>query len=405
MTDSIEKSFKISVADEALDLLRQKLSLARFPDELEDAGWNYGVPLSHMKRLVEFWKNGYDWRRVESELNATLPMFTRDVEVDGHGVLNIHYVHTKSKIDGAIPLLLVHGWPGSMLEFCKIIPLLLSPSTDNAPAFHVVALSLPGYGFSEAPKKTGFGPAEMGEVGHKLMLALGYDEYVCQGGDWGFAVTNHIAAAYGPKHAKAWHTNMAYSLPPKAFSEPLHYLRYLLTPYTESEKQALARQSQMDIDGRGYWVQQATKPQTLAYALADSPVGLLGWIYEKLVAWTDAYPWTDEEVLTWVSLYWFSRAGPAASLRIYFEYRMEQAALAGRKLVVNVPTGISYFPKDFQSPKTWTRSMGKIVMDAEHDRGGHFAAYEVPELFTGDLRRMFGRGGPAFGVVARNDGY
>ncbi|VDB91730.1 unnamed protein product [Peniophora sp. CBMAI 1063] len=403
MTDSTEKPFKISVPEDALDLLRQKLALARLPDELEDAGWDYGAPLSHVKRLLEHWKNGYDWRRVEAEINSTLPMFTRDIDVDGHGPLSIHYVHAKSKVEGAIPLLFVHGWPGSFLEVTKILPLLLNPATDGAPAFHVVALSLPGYGFSEGPKKPGFGPIKMGETGHKLMLALGYNEYVCQGGDWGYAVTHSIAATYGPKHAKAWHTNMAVASPPTR-AEPLNYLRYLLTPYTEREKEGLARQSKTDREGRAYFMQQATKPQTLAYALADSPVGLLAWIYEKLVAWTDSYAWTDDEVLTWISIYWFSRAGPASSLRIYFENRVEQQT-AGRS-AVKVPTGLSSFPKDiFHPPKTWTRGMGNIVADFEHDRGGHFAAYEVPELLVGDLQKMFGRGGPVFGVVPAKNGY
>ncbi|KZV65707.1 alpha/beta-hydrolase [Peniophora sp. CONT] len=400
-----EKTFKVSVPEEALDLLQKKLALARLPDELEDAGWDYGVPLSHVKKLLEHWQNGYDWRRAEAEINATLPMFTRDIDIDGHGALNIHYVHAKSKVEGAIPLLFVHGWPGSVLEVTKILPLLLIPTEDGAPAFHVVALSLPGYGFSEGPKKPGFGPSKMGETGHKLMLALGYDQYVCQGGDWGFFITNSIAANYGPEHAKAWHTNMAVAGPPHALTEPLNYIRYLLTPYSEREKAGLARRRKVD-EGRAYYVQQATKPQTLAYALADSPVGLLAWIYEKLVAWTDAYAWTDDEVLTWISMYWFSRAGPASSLRIYFEYRVEQEKQGGKRSVVNVPTGISSFPKDvIHPPKTWTRSMGDIVLDAEHDKGGHFAAYEVPELLVGDLQRMFGKGGPAFGVVPGKDGY
>ncbi|KAJ7301612.1 Alpha/Beta hydrolase protein [Mycena albidolilacea] len=390
-----ETPFKISIPDEKLLLLRKKLELATLPDELDDSGWDYGAPLADVRRLIERWTNGYDWRKYEAELNAELPQFTRDIEIDGYGTLNIHYLHKRSDVEQAIPLLFVHGWPGNFLEARKLLP-LLTKGGDTFPAFHMVAVGLPGYGFSEAPKTKGFNPEKYAEVGHKLMLALGYQEYVTQGGDWGFPITLRIAKLYGGEHSKAWHINMSTGEPPNADTE---------SPLTEREKEGLERTAWFRRVGTGYLIQQSTQPQTLGYSLADSPVGLLAWIYEKLVTWSDAYPWSDDEVLTWISIYWFSRAGPTASLRIYREEPMA-TAFSGIDPSPTIPLGISQFPKDILVlPKSWTRALGNVVFDADHERGGHFAAYEKPEDLAGDLRKMFGRGGPAFGVVSGKDGY
>ncbi|KAF4574429.1 hypothetical protein EYR40_005847 [Pleurotus pulmonarius] len=403
-----EQAFRISVQEDKLQQLKAKLTLTVFPDELEDAGWDYGVPLADMKRLVERWRNGYDWRKHETELNNELPQFTRDIDVEGFGTLNIHYVHQRSQVEDAIPLLFVHGWPGSFIEARKILPLLVASSPDH-PSFHVVALSLPGYGFSEAPRSKGFSISQCAEVAHKLMLSLGYNEYVTQGGDWGYVITRRIAALYGGKHAKAWHTNF----PLGAFPHPIHrpwlFLTYLVSRLTPKEKAGLARAEYFKNKGTGYGRQQGTKPQTLGYGLADSPVGLLAWIYEKLREWTDEYPWEDDEVLTWVSIYWFSRAGPAASLRIYKESADSgDLSMDFRKPKdePTIPLGYSLFPKELVPlPKAWARYTGNTVFEAEHDKGGHFAAHEVPELLVGDLRSMFGKGGPSFGVVNGRTGY
>ncbi|KAF9568764.1 alpha/beta-hydrolase, partial [Agrocybe pediades] len=364
--------------------------------ELEDAGWDYGVPLADVKRLVTRWKEGYDWRKHEKQINAELPQFTRDIEVDGFGKLNIHYVHKKSDGEDAIPLLFVHGWPGSFLEVRKILPLLIQKSEDH-PSFHVVALSLPGYGFSEAPKKKGFAIAQYAEVGHKLMLALGYNEYVTQGGDWGYSITRRIAKNYGGKHSKAWHTNWGASPtgPPTLFSAPIVYLTNLLKGFTPAEKAGLERSAWFRSKGMGYYMQQSTQPQTIGYSHADSPAGLLAWIYEKLVTWTDNYPWEDDEVLTWVSIYWFSTGGPAASARIYYEVA-NQGKIDDSP---TIPQGISFFPKDLVIyPRSWTRTK-YLVFESEHDGGGHFTAHEKPNELVADLRKMFGKGGPAHGVV------
>jgi len=290
---SSETRFQISVPDDALALLRRKLGDAHFPDELSDASWDYGSPLSDVKRLVDEWKHNYDWRAHERELNK-LPMFTRDIEVEGFGVLNIHYVHQKSKVESAIPLLFVHGWPGSFIEVTKVLPLLTSTEAGH-PSFHVVTPSLPGYAWSEAVSKRGFGPRQYAELFNKLMLSLGYSEYVTQGGDWGHALTRALASQYGPQHVKASHTNLPIAGPMTFWKSPIRFIKFLITPFTPSEREGLANFIEFQKRGDGYFKVQSTRPQTLGYGLADSPVGMLAWIYEKLVKWTDSYPWTDEE--------------------------------------------------------------------------------------------------------------
>ncbi|THV02300.1 alpha/beta-hydrolase [Dendrothele bispora CBS 962.96] len=414
---STEVPFKISIPDTQLELLRKKLDLVTFPDELEDAGSRYGVPLADIKRLVARWKDGFDWRVEEAKLNDEMPQFTRDIEVsDGHGTLNVHYVHKRSEVDGAVPLLFVHGC--DFIESRKILPLLTEASRDgDFPSFHVVALSLPGFGFSEAPKKSGFTPDYHAEVAHKLMLSLGYNEYVTQGGDWGYVITRKIAMKYGGTHSKAWHTNMSMGFPPlNPISHPILFLQWMLTPYSEPEKAGFARWKQFQKEENGYYILQCNKPQTVGYgyALADSPVGLLGWIYEGLVNWTDEYPWTDDEVLTWISIYLFSRAGPTASFRIYYEAQHSKdsgfISLTGGN--PKIPMGVSRFPKDMVvAPMSWIKTTGNVVFAGDHTSvgtnkgGGHFAAYERPEALVEDLRNMFGRGGPAFGVTSKKGGY
>ncbi|KAH9480609.1 Putative epoxide hydrolase [Psilocybe cubensis] len=356
------RPFKIHIPDERIAILQYKLASATLPDELEDAGRDYGVPLADMQRLLGYWKSGYNWRKHEEELNTELPQFQTDIDVEGHGTLKLHFVHKQSDVAGAIPLLFVHGWPGSFIEVRKILPLLIQ-GTKEQPAFHVVALSLPGFGFSEAPKKKRFAFLQYAEICNKLMLSLGYDQYVTQGGDVGYTVTKTIASLYGGKHSKAWHTNYEAALPgqlvskyvesapPELLSQPLSYLRNLVTRYTPAEKAGLAKTAWFRAEGMGYFMEQTTQPQTLGYSLADSPVGLLAWIYEKLVNWSDKYPWTDDEV-----------------------------------------------------HNSWTRTRYR-VFEAEHDSGGHFAAHEKPDELVADLRKMFGRGGPAYAVVEGKTGY
>ncbi|EMD39672.1 hypothetical protein CERSUDRAFT_81053 [Gelatoporia subvermispora B] len=404
MPASDEHPFKVSVPDSDLELLHKKLELATLPDELEEAHWNYGVPLARVKQLLARWKDGFDWRKAEAEINI-FPQFTRDIEVDGFGTLNIHYVHQRSNVEDSIPLLFIHGWPGHFMEAKKLIPLLTSTSPDH-PTFHVVAISLPGYGFSEAPKKKGFTVAQYAEAANKLMLSLGYDQFVVQGGDWGHFVGKQMACTYANRSVKAFHTNIAVTGFPSLLSAPLIFLTALIKPWTAAERVGIERTQSHRKYGWGYFDIQSTRPQTLGYGLADSPVGLLAWIYEKLVTWTDDYPWEDDEVLTWVSIYWFSRAGPAASLRIYYEITQSGDLDRIPNLWAPVPVGFSSFPKDIVVlPTLWARCMGNVVHVSEHERGGHFAAFERPEDLAGDLRNMFITKGPAFGVVDGRTGY
>ncbi|OSX56462.1 hypothetical protein POSPLADRAFT_1062619 [Postia placenta MAD-698-R-SB12] len=403
MSDT-EKAFQINVSDADIEFLHKKLELTRFPDELDEAGWNYGAPLADVRRLVARWQDGYDWRKVEAEINA-IPQFTRDIDVDGFGTLNIHYIHQRSSVATAVPLLFVHGWPGHFLEVRKMLPILTAASPDH-PSFHVVALSLPGFGFSEAPKKKGFRGLQYAEVANKLMLALGYNEYVVQGGDWGYYVCKVLVGEYGTKTVKAWHTNTPVAGPPSVWKHPGRFLLFLVKPWTAAERAGFVHSQTFLKKGSGYFAEQTTQPQTVGYSLADSPAGLLAWIYEKLVQWTDSYPWEDDEVLTWISIHWFSRAGPAASTRIYYEVIQHDpgAFLAGK--YSPIPFGLSFFPKELTIvPKLWTRTLGNVVFEADHEKGGHFGAHERPDDIASDLRKMFGKGGPAYGVVPGKDGY
>jgi pimeloyl-ACP methyl ester carboxylesterase len=268
-----------------------------------------------MKRLTKAWEQ-WDWRPAEERLNQ-IPQYRTGIKVDGFDELDIHFVWQKSEVKSAIPLLFVHGWPGSFIEVQKILPLLSSP---GGPAFHIVAPSLPNFGFSSAVKTRGFGGAQYAETCHKLMLSLGYKEYVTQGGDWGYFITRIIGLLY-PEHCKASHINLVIGGSPPSFTkQPISALYHNLGWYTEKEKVGLARSRWFQKEGQGYRSEQSTKPQTLAYALNDSPVALLAWIYEKLHDWTDSYPWTDDEIFTWISIYQFSTAGPGAAHRIYYEF-------------------------------------------------------------------------------------
>ncbi|KAK7687109.1 hypothetical protein QCA50_009611 [Cerrena zonata] len=397
-----ETPFTLAVSDEDLNLLKQKLDLVRFPDELENANWDYGVPLEDIKRLVGRWKDSFDWRASEATINS-IPQFTRDIDIEGFGTLNIHYVHQKSQLENAIPLLFVHGWPGHFMEISKLLPLLTAPETDG-PSFHVVAFSIPGFGFSEAPTKPGFSMNQYAELGHKLMLSLGYKEYVGQGGDLGYHILHRQVQFYGGTHIKAWHTNFPCAEQPTFSSSPLIYLQNLVRPYSVRDKQGFERTKWFLEKGKGYFAEHTTKPQTIGYSLGDSPVGLLAWIYEKLVNWSDNYSWTDDEVLAWVSIYWFSRAGPAASIRIYYEY--VQGGEAFKSKWSPTPLGASFFPQEIHcSPVRWAGTLGNVKFTSVHESGGHFAAHEKPEALVDDLRKMFGIGGPAFGLVPGKTGY
>ncbi|MCJ1381236.1 hypothetical protein MMC17_004345 [Xylographa soralifera] len=376
--------FKVSVADSALDKLRSRLSSASFPNELENARWDMGAPLADVQRLLRYWKDGFDWRQSERDIN-TMPQFQTSIEINGFETLDIHFVHQQSIVPGAIPLLFCHGWPGSFLEVKKLLPLLTAGNhgLENV-AFHVVAPSLPNFGFSAGVKKRGFGLRQYAETCHKLMQKLGYFEYVTQGGDWGFHITRMMGLLY-PNQCKVSHLNVAEASAPSFSNHPILAFEHLLTPYSPHERAGLERTAHHRKTGMGYDILQQTKPQTIAYALADSPVALLAWISEKLHEWTDDYPWTDDEILTWVSIYWHSTAGPAASLRIYYEsnHPGTDGLPYDRALsyIPHVKYGIAHFPKDLTVlPNTWAATLGDVILQTRNPHGGHFAAVEHPEI-------------------------
>ncbi|KAF8851949.1 alpha/beta-hydrolase [Acephala macrosclerotiorum] len=400
------KPYTIHVPDEKLQRLRKKLELTDFPQhEIEGAGWKYGVPLKDIKSLHGYWLNEYDWRKEEEKLNE-LPNFTTKIGVDGYGELEIHFLHDGQDRKGAIPLLFVHGWPGSFLEVTKMLPLLRGG--DGKPSFVVVAPSLPNYAFSERVKKQGFEIKHYAEACHKLMLKLGYNQYgkfspfeLTQGGDWGFLITRALAHLY-PQHVKATHTNWCFASPPqwtKDNPEP---------EYSDREKAALARAQDWWVgDGRGYLAIQSSKPATIAFSHADSPIALLAWIYEKLSSWSDDYPWTPNEILTWVSLYYFSRAGPEASSYHYYEALHGQVIKVGVvQSYIDVLLGLADFPVEISNaPKSWWGTLGPVVWSESYGKGGHFAGWERPEDVVEGLCKMFGKGGGAEGVVEGRSGY
>ncbi|KAI1842814.1 hypothetical protein JX266_010990 [Neoarthrinium moseri] len=405
------KPYSISVPDSRLKDLKQRLSLAKFPDELDEAGWDMGAPLQDVKRITKYWHDTYDWRAAEKELNK-LPHCTTNIQCDGFDPLTIHFIHQPSKVKNAIPLLFIHGWPGHFGEVIKILKPLGNGDGISTPAFHIVAPSLPNFGFSDGTKKRGFAQEQYAETMNKLMIKLGYDEYVTQGGDWGCHISRALAHLY-PNHCKATHLNMDSANPPEFSKNPVLALQHAVTPYTKREREGVGRSKWFTQEGYGYNVEQSTKPQTLGYGLADSPVACLAWIYEKLHDWTDSYPWTDDEVCTWISIYWFSTAGPAASVRIYYEtqhnYDNRPNKLDRNRLrswSPGVKLGFSHFPMDITVyPSTWVRTLGETVFEKEHERGGHFAAFEQPQELVEDVREMFGKTGGAYNVVKGRSGY
>lgn len=297
------KPYEIAVPESDLADLKVRLARSRFPDELEAAEWDLGVPLADVKRLTKYWLASFDWRAAEARLNR-FPQFTTDIPAEGFDPVNLHFIHQRSDDPNAIPLLFVHGWPGSIYEGSKLIDALAQGGAGpNHPSFHVVAPSLPNYGFSSGVGQRGFSIDQYAEVLHGLMLKLGYDQYVTQGGDWGWFISRALSHHY-PQHVKATHLNLDVARQPTWLKHPVLALEHRVKPYSQHERNGFARSAWFLKEGSGYGAMHSTKPQTIGYALADSPVALLSWIYEKLHDWTDDYPWTDDEILTWISIYW-----------------------------------------------------------------------------------------------------
>lgn len=371
------KPFRIAVDDAVLDDLRQRLRHTRWPEaELVD-DWRQGVPRAWLQDICRYWADTYDWRAREARLNG-FPQFT--TEIDG---LAIHFLHVRSPQPDAMPLLLTHGWPGSVVEFHKVIGPLTDPAAhggDPADAFHVVCPSLPGFGFSGKPAATGWGVDRIAAAWAQLMDRLGHARYGAQGGDWGSAVTSALGAQ-DPVHCAGIHITLAMGAQPPAGSTP-----------GPDELAALQRAKFYRDWDSGYAQLQATRPQTLGYALTDSPAGQAAWILEKFWAWTDCDGHPEnvlgrDELLDNLMLYWVT-ASAASSARLYWE-----SFGAGRRAArpVTIPTGVAVYPKEIVPPvRRW---MADSHTDIRHWRempkGGHFAAFEQPALFVDDLRAYF----------------
>ncbi|AOR80555.1 epoxide hydrolase family protein [Novosphingobium resinovorum] len=368
--------------------LRRRLSETIWPQELnhgEADAWDYGVPQAYLRDLLAYWAEGFDWDAAERFFNR-FDQYT--IDIDG---LTTHFVHVRSPHPEARPLLMMHGWPGSVFEFWEAIPRLTDPVAhggDAADAFHVVCPSLPGYGYSEPARHRGMGPRAIAARHDALMQALGYARYVVQGGDWGALVARFMPEVC-PDSLIGVHYNLVMPTPPAGVDDSENLL-------TEAERAALEQARARDFSVSGYSHEQGTRPQTLAYALSDSPAGLAAWIAEKFFAWTDdAAPFLDGPGRDWllcnISLYWMTRS-IGSSIRLYREYF--DAVFAGQGPQVPcppVPTGITDYPAEiWRSPRSWATREYHLVHWNAAPRGGHFAALEVPDVFAQELQ-AFGR--------------
>jgi pimeloyl-ACP methyl ester carboxylesterase len=368
--------FKVHVPQAALDDLKKRLANARWPDKEPVTDWSQGVPLAKAQALVEYWRTRYDWRRAENSLN-TLPQFR--TQIDG---LGIYFIHVRSKHENALPIILTHGWPGSILEFLDVIGPLVDPTAHGGKAeeaFHVVIPSLPGFGFSDKPTEPGWRLPRIANAWAALMARLGYNHYVAQGGDWGAGVTTWMAKQR-VSGLTAVHLNLPILFPPPP--PPAG-------GYTVAEQQALDHLGKYASDASGYASIQGTRPQTLGYGLADSPVGQAMWIYEKLQGWSDnrgGEAISTDHALDDITLYWLTDTA-ASSARLYYE----SFAKDFTRMPIDLPVAVSIFTGDFFTPpKVWAEATySKLFYWNEVPKGGHFAALEQPELFVAELRKSF----------------
>ncbi|MET0474060.1 MAG: epoxide hydrolase family protein [Mycobacterium sp.] len=360
--------FTIAITDAELDDLRLRLDSARWPAELDDAGWDYGTDQTFLRSVVDRWTNGYDWRRTEAEINAHGSFVTTAAGQ------RIHFLHARSAAADALPLVLTHGWPGSIIEFLDVLPLLRE-------RFHVVVVSMPGYGFSGPTRERGVDVARVAAAVAEVMAQLGYDRYVAQGGDWGSLVTRYLGEHYGP-NVVAIHTNMLFAMPPESASD-------VMVGVTEDEVAAIVSSAGRVANGTAYLEVQATRPHSLGFGLDDSPLGLAGWILEKFDAWCDTrdgMPISTDRLIDNLMLYWLTGTATSAA-RLYYEAaRAGTGALDTWRGHVTVPTGYAVYPGEIlQTPRIWAEQRYNLIHHSHQERGGHFAAFEQPELFAADL--------------------
>jgi len=380
------RPYTIQVADAVIEDLKARLALTRIPDQIPNTGWDYGTDMVYLRELIDYWRNDFDWREQESALNEFDQFVT---QIDG---VDVHFIHQRSTHEDAMPLLLTHGWPGSIAEFRKIIGPLTQPELyggDPADAFHVVAPSLPGFGFSGKPEERGYNSERMAHTLAALMQRLGYARYGAQGGDWG-AIINRIHAYQYAERLIGLHSNFVLANPPAD--------QAVLDAVPEAEMAAREQRQAFMLNEVGYQQIQGTKPQSLGVALNDSPAGLAAWIVEKFHGWSDIdkrlpagygleEKFTKDEILTNISLYWFT-SSITSSARIYYENR--NVAMQEPLGFVTVPTAGAIFPSEiYLTPRIWAEASYNIVRWTTMPQGGHFAAMEEPELLLEDVRAFF----------------
>jgi epoxide hydrolase len=375
------RPFRVEVPQADLDDLRERLARTRWPEELPDAGWDYGVPLAYVRELADYWRTSYDWGTQEARLNA-FPQFT--TTIDGQ---NIHFLHVRSPEPDALPLVLTHGWPGSAAEFLRVIGPLSDPREDGgdpADAFHLVIPALPGFGFSGPTRERGWNVVRAAKAWAELMRRLGYERYGAQGGDMGALLSPELGHV-DPEHVVGIHLNAA----TVGFIPWGEIDSEQLETFTEEEKARLQRLQKFLSEGNAYFQIQATRPQTIAYSLSDSPAGLLAWIVDKFNEWTHGplkQAVERDEMLTNVMLYWATgTAGSAA--RMYYENMHGEADFWGRP-PSPTPVGVAVFAEDV-AIRRYGEQGNNIVHWSDFDRGGHFAAMEAPDLLVTDVREFF----------------
>jgi pimeloyl-ACP methyl ester carboxylesterase len=390
--DTTVKPFAVDFEQGAIDDLRRRIDATRWPTKELVADRTQGVQLATTRALARFWTTEYDWRKCEARLNA-LPQFK--TELDG---LNIHFIHVKSPHASALPLVMTHGWPGSIIELLEIIGPLTDPTAHGGSeedAFHLVLPSVPGYGFSDEPTEVGWGPIRIGRAWHELMRRLGYTRYVAQGGDVGSQVTDAMGRL-SLDGLLGIHTNLL--TPALGDANALS-----ASPPTEEERAALDQLDEFHATGTGYFVEQATRPETIGYALLDSPIALAAWIidhdtdsYEKIArAFVDGEPsggLTREHIVDNITVYWLTGSGASAA-RSYWEEAQENVRAVGQAIPpVSIPVGFTTFPGEiWRTPRSWVeRAYPNVdIYFNKVDKGGHFAAWEEPELFSEEMRAAF----------------
>lgn len=379
MSQPIEP-FEIRVSDAVLDDLRERLARTRFPDEVNDADWSYGTSLSYLRELLEYWRDKFDWRAQEAVLNS-FAHYTTPIEG-----LQMHFIHQRSSEPDAFPLVITHGWPGSVAEFVKIIGPLVDPVAHGGnadDAFHVVCPSMPGYGFSQAARDPGMNVEQIARIEAALMQRLGYERYGAQGGDWGSAVSTELARV-DADHCAGIHLNMVFA-PPPPDEQP-----------SEDHRKLLAKMKRFQGEETGYSRIQGTKPQTLGYGLNDSPAGLAAWIVEKFRTWGDCHGdiesrFEKDELLTNIMIYWVTQSATSAA-RLYREASHSKGLPGQQRWRLETPTGIAVFPGEMSKPpRHWVDQLYNVQHWTEMPAGGHFAALEEPALLVEDIRRFFRR--------------